>query len=346
MTNSYLIKVIILFLRPMKMLFVFILLCSISCAPTKQVLNEDKPVDYSDPKNWASLPTKKDNADLSPDGKAPVEDGGVDIFFLYPTSMLAHRDRPLWNAAIDNQKINNITDRSSIKYQASIFNQVGRIYAPRYRQAHYDSYFSKDTARAFQAFNLAYNDVRDAFLYYLKHFNQDRPIIIAGHSQGTTHGMKLVKEFFDGTPLQSKLVVAYLPGIPIPIHYFHNLPVCTSADDLTCINTWRTYKFDHTPKYLAKENPVMVVNPLSWKTDYTYYDKMHSKGAVFQKFENGIKPQRVDAQIHGNLLWVHKPVFPNSFLFLSNNFHIADFNFFYLDVRENAIHRRDLYLKK
>ena len=47
-------------------------------------------------------------------------------------------------------------------------------------------------------------------------------------------------------PLQSKLVVAYLPGIPIPIHYFHNLLYAMSADDLTCINTWRTYKFDHT----------------------------------------------------------------------------------------------------
>jgi hypothetical protein len=44
--------------------------------------------------------------------------------------------------------------------------------------------------------------VKTAFLYYLQHYNNGRPIIIASHSQGATHGKRLLKEFFDGKELQ------------------------------------------------------------------------------------------------------------------------------------------------
>ena len=53
-------------------------------------------------------------------------------------------------------------------------------------------------------------DVKAAFQYYLEHYNNGRPIIIASHSQGTTHAKRLLKEFFDGTALQHQLVAAYL----------------------------------------------------------------------------------------------------------------------------------------
>jgi hypothetical protein len=318
----------------------------ISCSVTKQVLNADKPVDYSKETNWAALPTKQDPSDLDPNGLKPAEDGPVDVFFLYPTSFLDKKDLPLWNASIDNQKINKATDESSIKYQASIFNQVGRVYAPRYRQANYFAYFTPDKTNADKAFELAYGDIKNAFQYYLDHFNQGRPIIIAGHSQGTTHGMRLVKDFFDGTPLQAKLVAANLAGIPIPQGYFKTLNACNSPDDLGCINSWRSFEYGYIPKFVQMEKPTLITNPVSWSTDTTYVPKEKNKGAVLRKFNGGVLKGIADAQIHQNILWIHKPKFPGSFLYRSKNYHIADFNFFYMDVRENAIHRRDLYLGK
>ena len=335
------------YLCPMNKLFLLISVLFIaSCSSTKQVLNADKPVDYNKDSNWAALPTKKDPSDLNPFGAKPLEDGAVDIFFLYPTSFLSKKDLPLWNAAIDNEKINKDTDHSSIKYQASLFNQVGRVYAPRYRQANFYAYFTKDHVQAAKAFDLAYSDIKNAFQYYLDHFNQGRPIIIAGHSQGTTHGMRLVKEFFDGTALQKQLVVSYLAGIPIPQNYFASIKPCNDPDDLNCVNSWRTYKYNYEPNFLANEPPMIVTNPLSWSRDTTYFDKSINKGALLRKFDGGILKGITDAQIHKNILWVHKPKFPGSFLFRSSNYHIADLNFFYLDVQTNAIHRRDLYLGK
>jgi hypothetical protein len=299
-----------------------------ACGSAGLVVNANKEIDYSNFDYWAALPQKQDPSDLSPDGLKPEADGGVDIFFLYPTSLLAKKDRHLHNAPIDYKKINEYTDKTSIKYQASIFNQVGKVYAPRYRQAHY------------------HEDVRHAFQYYLDHFNQGRPIIIAGHSQGTTHGMRLLKEYFDGKPLQEKLVVAYLPGIPIPQDLYSNIRICDNATDLTCVNSWRSYKYGHAPGFLEKENPTVIVNPITWSRDTSITDKSKNKGAVLRKFENGVLKGIADAQIHKNILWIHKPKFPGSLLYWSKNYHVADFNFFYMDVRENAKLRRDVFLKR
>ena len=324
----------------------FILLSLAACGSAGYLVDENHRIDYSQEKYWAALPTKEDPSDLVPDGLPIPKQTEVDVFFLYPTSFLSRKDREKWNASLDNKKVNHHTDQTSIKYQASVFNQVGQVFAPRYRQAHIHAYYSRDKERALRAFDLAYQDVRDAFQYYLTYFNNGRPIIIAGHSQGTTHGMRLVKEFFDGTPLQERLVVAYLAGIPVPQGYFEHLIPCNSPEDIGCVNSWRTFKYGYEPRYLANEKPMIVTNPISWKTDTTYIPKTNNKGAVLRKFDGGGLTGITDAQIYKNILWVHKPKFPGSFLYRSNNFHIADYNFFYFDIRHNALLRKDRFLNK
>ena len=59
-----------------------------------------------------------------------------------------------------------------------------------------------------------------------------RPIIIASHSQGTTHAARLLKEFFDGKDLQYDLVAAYLVGMPVPKDYFKNIKVCETPTEI------------------------------------------------------------------------------------------------------------------
>ena len=120
------------------------------------------------------------------------QDQTVDVFFLHPTTLTDQED-DRWNADFQDAKLNAKTDYSSILYQASTFNEY-RVFAPRYRQAHIRSYFTTDTTRARQAFDTAYEDIRQAFTYYLKNYNQGRPIVIASHSQGSTHAIRLLKE--------------------------------------------------------------------------------------------------------------------------------------------------------
>ena len=98
------------------------------------------------------------------------------LFFVYPTSYL---DRTLpygYNAPLKESKINVYTDYTAILYQASVFNEVGKIYAPRYRQANILAYYPvtpADTIKAIAAFELAYSDVKKAFEYYLKYEPND-----------------------------------------------------------------------------------------------------------------------------------------------------------------------------
>ncbi len=300
---------------------------------------------YADLKNWAAHPDVHDMADSVPVGsnlKDEQSESQIDVFFVHPTIMLLEKGNTNWNGDVNDAKLNMLTDTRPILYQASIFNGVGKIYAPRYRQAHLQSYFATDTSSTQQAFDLAYSDVKAAFEYYLKNWNNGRPIIIAAHSQGTSHAKRLMKELFDGKLLQNKLVAAYLIGIAVPKDLYTNIPVCNTPEQTGCVCSWRTFEKGYKPPKPLKN--IIVVNPLSWKTDSGYVGAEKSQGGVLFKFTM-TKPKLVDAQIHNDILWASKPHFFGSFLMRNPNYHVADFNLFYLDIRNDAKRREGYFWK-
>lgn len=297
------------------------------------------PVDYNNLDYWAAHPDKKDNADRIPGTEFLAKNNlKADVFFIHPTIYSQKDDKLPWNPSIDDLELNKKVDEGTILFQASAFNAAGRIFAPRYRQAHLRSYSTSDTVSAKKAFALAYADVRNAFEHYLRYYNHGRPFIIASHSQGTTHAGPLIREFVDGKALERKLVAAYLIGLPVPKTYFKSIRPCESANDLNCSISWRTFKRDYFPENRPAGDSILVTNPLSWTTDTTYVSKNQNKGAVLRNFDK-ILPKRVDAQIHNGILWANKPRFPWSFLVRRKNYHIADINFYYANIRENAKHR-------
>jgi Protein of unknown function (DUF3089) len=304
------------------------------------------PPDYSNLYYWAAHPDKVDLADNTvPTLQNEQKDAPIDVFFLYPTIYTGSKKyQTNWNAPVDYEPFNTDVDKSAIKFQASVFNAVGKIYAPRYRQAHIKSYYLADKESCKKAFDFAYEDVKTAFEYYLKNHNNGRPIIIASHSQGTTHAMRLVKEYFDGKPLQNKLVVAYLVGIPVPKNYFTSIEICDSPEKTTCFCTWRTFEYGHEPKKIVRNN-IAVVNPLTWKTDDTYAPATLNQGGVIYDYKK-IRKGFTDAQIHDGILWAHKPRFRGSILLRTKNYHPGDFNFYYMNVRENAKLREGAFWKR
>lgn len=331
------------------LIFWAILLSSCAVRPKAGFNTESLPLtpDYSNPEHWAALPDRDDKADQTPgDSILNIQaDAEVDVFFLHPTTYTGDKGHKNWNGPINDVKLNKKTDEGTIQYQASIFNGVGKVYAPRYRQAHLHAYYTKDRKRdALQAFELAYNDVKTAFEYYLEHYNQDRPIIIASHSQGTTHAKKLLRDFFDGQPLQKQLVAAYLVGIPVESFWFEQLQPCKEEEDTGCFCSWRTFKKGHYPKAIPWGDSIVATNPLNWTIESTYAPPSQNMGGVLRDFEK-IYEELTDAQVEQGLLWVTKPKFPWSFLYFSPNYHIADYNFFYLNVRDNAKKRAKRYLK-
>lgn len=311
---------------------------------------DGKP-DYSDLEYWAAHPWKWDPSDSVP---APLRDEPrdsiVDVFFLHPTTYTRIKKMKGQNAVIDDDYINAKTDYSTILYQASVFNQQSRVFAPRYRQAHITTFYKTEKKEADKAFALAYEDLRSAFLYYLQHWNNGRPVIIASHSQGSLMAEKLLKEFFDDTTgsaqiLKNKLVAAYIIGWSVPKNYFSTLKMCDDSLQTGCICSWRTLQKGFVPFYLKKENGnSYATNPLTWTTGDQYASKKLNQGSVLTKF-NKVYTHTTDAQVSNGFLYVRKPKFPGSFLYLSRNYHIGDINLYYINTRINVQQRISAYRK-
>src|SRR5690606_17685380 len=132
-------------------------------------------------------------------------------------------------------------DFGILPQHASAFNAAGRVYAPRYRSVRMPIWFAEDRDSVAKATDFAYRDVKQAFEYYLQHWNNGRPIIIVSHSQGTLHTIRLLRELFENQPLQEKLIAAYLIGNTIPdTPWFTQIPLCASAGQTGCYVTWNT----------------------------------------------------------------------------------------------------------
>lgn len=296
--------------------------------------------DYSKIEYWAAHPKKNDPSDTIPRLLRGNDNEKIaDVFFLHPTTLLGPREAGNNNAKIDDPVINYKTDYSPILYQASAFNESARIFAPRYRQAHIGMYSEKNSASKYAAFNLAYEDVKNAFLYYLKNENNGRPIIIASHSQGTTHATRLLKELFDGKDLSKQLVCAYLIGMGVKKNSYEKIPVCTDSSKTGCFVSWRTFRQDYSDDWANRlDTSIVVVNPITWKTTNEIADKSLQKGAVLYNL-NKVYTQTQNAQAEGSALWVSHPRFPGSFLYRKKNYHAGDINLFYVDIRKDASRR-------
>ena len=317
------------------------------------------PPDYSLEDTWAALPTKQDNADETPGGKKAQrwgwsggifvdyqKDARIDVFFIHPT---IYTYKPttqyLWNGDVLDSELNTRVENSSILHQASVFNGTGKIYAPRYRQAHYYSYLTPNQDDAKQAFDTAYADVKAAFTYYLEHYNDGRPFIIASHSQGTQHGERLIREMVDTTALRDKLVAAYLVGMPVPPDAFSNIPPCALPESTGCFVVWNTFAYGYYPDYYENGlNESLVINPLTFSMDKPKAKYGEHRGGVTAKYElTGLN--KVDAEVHEGLLWIHPPRIFGARLLRIKNWHRADYNLFWMDIRFNSRKRGTSYLQ-
>lgn len=306
-------------------------------------------LDYAQKCFWAALPTEKDEADRLPlrsDFKDGQNTAPADVFFIHPTTYTKAPDTEYpWNASIKDSTLNLFTDQSTILNQATAFNGSCRVYAPRYRQAHYYAFITPNEADKSQALAFAYADVRAAFEYYLAHYNQGRPIVIAAHSQGTLHAVRLLKEFFDQKSLGQQLVVAYLIGMPVMPGTFESIPPGTSPAQTHCFVSWRTFAKDYLPDWYHKEPATAVcTNPLSWCTDEAYISQKNNVGGVGLKFT--YYPQLADAQVHEGVLWINKPYVRGRTFIKTQNWHQADINLFWGSIRTNVQLRVDTFLKK
>lgn len=318
-----------------------LLLAVISNAQLPAIFNAtDQPAapDYSLEKNWSALPFRKDAADKIPNNEKWISDSlkPVDVFYIYPT---IYESGQTWNADLNDKALNKKIDSKPVQYQASVFNASCQVYAPRYRQSIIKAFYDKENGPKSLAF--AYEDVKKAFQYYLEHYNNGRPFILASHSQGTYHARRLLQEMIDTTNLRNRMVAAYVIGYAIDTAMYKVLTPCRNENETGCYITWASFKKGYSPDGSSLYGNVCV-NPLTWTSSLEPAAKGWSKGAILLNF-NKKYTNNVCTQIHDNYLWVE-----NSLPFVSgmNVLHIADYNLFWYDIRENVKKRIDAFLKK
>lgn len=222
---------------------------SVSTAPTFQP--PGPAPNYAQARSWMALPTVKETLDGVPAGGgfSDLEKrSAVDVFYVYPTTAF-QGDNGLaslqyLNATYDDPLADGLAYEIGAN-QAGTFNGQGRIFAPYYRQVTMDVWFNNTAAQAQPAADLAYADVKRAFDYYLAHYNHGRPIILVGHSQGSMIGLRLLKDEFDGKPLDRQLVGAYVAGQGISagsLAAYSQVHPCRSATDTGCFNEWGSFQ--------------------------------------------------------------------------------------------------------
>lgn len=310
---------------------------------------------YASADMWIARPDKPGNPALwTPEGMAPAADPKAAVFFIHPTSFL---DTQHWNAPLDNADAN---DRAALflRGQASAFNGMGAIWAPRYRQATFGAFLT-DKAAARQALDFAYRDVLAAFDAFLTQAG-DRPIVLAGHSQGALHLTRLLVDRVAGKPLARRIVAAYVVGWPVSIPADlprMGLPACARADQAGCILSWQSFAepadpslivdtFDATTGFTGAPRagtPMVCTNPLTG-TAGAAAPAEANLGALIPDADFAsatLTPGRVPARCEGRgfLMIGESPPDFGRYVLPGNNYHVFDYSLFWANVRADAERR-------
>lgn len=309
--------------------------------------------DYAQASSWISRPGKVDNpSQWLPDGVTP-QTGPAAIFYIHPTTYLS-TDR--WNAPLDAD-LDGRT-RVFVQSQASAFNGVGQVWAPRYRQAAYGA-FLLDSKDANAALDFAYRDVVAAFDAFVREAPAKAPIILAGHSQGALHLERLLREKIAGRPIAKRVVAAYVVGWPISTTAdlgALGLPACTTPNQAGCILSWMTFRDPANPDFIFHEwaktkgfngverrrEDTLCVNPISGVQNGAA-PAADNPGTLIPTADltnATLAAGAVGARCDKGLLMLDDiPPALGTFVLPGNNFHVYDYALFWGAVRRDAERR-------
>ncbi|MDX3910383.1 MAG: DUF3089 domain-containing protein [Sphingobium sp.] len=321
---------------------------------------------YARAENWIARPDRiKGNPALwRPAGvEAAPAPGPAAIFFVHPTSYLATFNKARWNAPMADPESGTLATRF-VQTQASAFNDVGAIWAPRYRQAHFGAFLTRRTEGR-KAIDAAYNDVAQAFDAFLA-ANPQGPIILAGHSQGSLHLLRLLHEKVAGTPLAARIAAAYVVGWPVSLEAdvpALGLPACANRGQANCLISWQSFAepadpagvtrvYDEGTGYTGKSRrstKMLCINPLTGSPDSGAAAGLNLGTLDGRQDENNpvlVKaavPARCDAR---GFLLIGDPPDLGPFALPGNNYHVYDYGLFWANVRQDARERLKTFLGK
>lgn len=311
-------------------LFLIVSLCGCS---------SNNPVDYSASSSWAILP-----AELSKE---------IDVFLICPTVDKGSDSR--YNMVLTDEKVKN-SFVGALNMEIGIYNETCNVFAPYYRQMTLATYSEAEQSKYLE---IAYQDVKQAFLEYFEARNQGRPFVLAGFSQGSQLGLMLMEDLFDEPQYSKKLVAAYLIGWSVYEETLARSPwikTATGETDTGCVISFNSESVETVTSFVVPAGAKsLAINPLNWKTDATPADATQNLGACFTDYHAAITkeiPQLTGAYLdptRGTLKVTdvtpeeYPPVLP---MFSAGEYHIYDYQFFFRNLQRNVADRAAIYLEQ
>lgn len=308
--------------------------------------------DYAKAGSWALIPADP--------RRWTAKDPPADVFFIHPTTYDGGRD---WNAPIDDSRSSRVLERVMLPNYAGPFLRVGRVFAPRYRQA---SLYTQLTLRedAREARRFPYEDVRESFLRFVRDYNRGRPIVVVGVDQGGLMADRLVREVVASDPeLKARLAAVYLIDTVVPRdrHEAQDaVPACRERRQSGCVVAWIQAPEDIEEQMRNRldraliwtddgdlepigDRPALCVNPLlGAETDAEAPKRLNKGAANATGFEWGARPgilsRQVSARCDSGQLRVSRPT--SASLRVRGTWgerrKAPGFNLFYADLEADA----------
>ncbi|QJB70628.1 DUF3089 domain-containing protein [Parasphingorhabdus halotolerans] len=323
---------------------------------------------YAEKSMWLARPelTKNNPALWLPtgfeEGESPIsEKSRAAVFFIHPTSF-TKRDR--WNAPLDDKESQALA-RIFLRGQASAFNQIGDVWAPRYRQATIGAFLT-EKPEGQMALDAAYQDVLIAFDYFIEHIPENQPIVLAGHSQGSLHLTNLLKDRVAGTPLANRIVAAYVVGWPVSVDAdvpAMGLTVCEAPDQAKCILGWESFAepaeygriievYDTTIGFNGeprKDTKLLCTNPINGdlrseaKAEMNLGTLVPNNELSDATLVAGAVPARCDDR---GFLLIGDPPDLGPYTLPGNNYHVYDYSLFWSNIRADVLRRMQTFLAR
>lgn len=319
--------------KAISMIIVAVMMLTLCCACTQK----SDTIDYSQSENWAYYGVGE--------GKS------ADLFLICPTVDMGKNGN--YNMSMDDTDTKE-SFVGALNMERGIYEDSATMYAPYYRQMTFPVYSMTENEMK-PYLETAYRDMAAAFEYYFENFNNGRPIILAGFSQGSQLLLMLLEEYFDDDKYSENLVAAYCIGWRITeadLAKHPHLKMAMSEDDTGVIISFNSESEGVEDSIMVPNGTrTLGINPLNWTTDSTPADKSLNKGACFTKYSGDIKqeiPQLTGAYLdaeRGTLIVTDvEPGDYSSSLFPDGVYHLYDYQFFYRNLQENVAVRLESFL--
>jgi len=274
----------------------------------------------------------------------------VDTFFIYPTVVMNNDG----DTTIDQNR-KDLATSGVYETQTSVFANSTNIYMPLYRQISLNN-AAGSTNRTFVSNimkNVGYKDIVGSLDYYFANFNNNKPFILAGHSQGSATLNAVLIDYMQAHPeYLSRMVACYAIGFGFSkseIAKYQNLKFAEGEKDTGCIISYNTYGPDHTGDSVLLNDDCWCINPINWKTDDTYAPAEENKGSFIKgQFMDKVADAKVNVD-KGYIVTNADEKYETkgaANLFGTHTFHEYDYGFYHKNLEDNVEKRISSYLKK